>query len=149
MEDMSKEINTKDNSNINRTFIDELGIKFEDTPQGWCSTSEEACSREEMWQRQRDEWGFDERETWSLDYTFKLWLYERLKVYNEINTVDTTYNKFKFNGELITLQDCLDRMINGLEKVLKYREDTSHGPGKDTMDDVLNIFTLCFGGLWW
>jgi len=60
---MSKEINTTDNSNINRKFIDELGIKFEDTPQGWCPTSEEACGREEMWQRQRDEWGFDERET--------------------------------------------------------------------------------------
>ena len=87
---------------MKRKFIDELGIKYRDTPQGWLSNDND--KRISQWQKQREEWGFDEREVWDLRYAFALWLYERLKVYDEENIIDTSFHKFKYNGETLTFQ---------------------------------------------
>lgn len=133
---------------IVRKYIDELGIKHENTPQGWCPGDE----REEGWSKQREIYGFDSRETWSLDYTFKLWLYERLCMYNEINIVDTSYHKFKYKDSEITFQECLDRMIDGLKLDLTLDEFSNERKDRDIQDkieDVMPIFCLCHSCLWW
>ena len=35
--------------------------------------------RQPKWKEQQNKYGFDERETWSLDFTFIAWIYPRLK----------------------------------------------------------------------
>ena len=44
--------------------------------------------RNQKWEKEREECGFDERETWNLDFTFFCWLYERLMKYKEVSPVD-------------------------------------------------------------
>lgn len=39
--------------------------------------------RHKMWKRQRDKYGFDEREVWGLDHTMICLLYERIMFFNE------------------------------------------------------------------
>jgi hypothetical protein len=131
---------------LKRKYIDELGVKFEDTPQGWNTND----SRQEAWKQQREDYGFDSRETWSLDYTFKLWLYERLCMYNEINIVDTSFHKFSYNNETLTFQECLERMIEGLKLDLTIGDfSPEREQVREKIDDVVPIFALCHKCLWW
>ena len=129
-----------------RKYIDDLGIKFEDTPQGFNPCDE----RQEMWVKDREEFGFDERETWSLDFMFYMWLYERLKMFDEVNCFDTKAHTFEYKGEKLTLQDCIDRMIEGCK--LAITEDYYWSQDKELLEkinDVVKIFALCIGALWW
>ena len=131
-----------------RKYLDELGIKFEDTPQGWNTED----GRQEKWKPERETYGFDERETWSLDYTFKLWLYERLSMYNDVNRIDTKYHKYFYKDKEITLQDCIDRILEGLKLDLTlddYDAKRDDKTTQDKIDDILPLFTLIFNNLWW
>lgn len=130
-----------------RKYIDDLGVQYKDTPQGWCTEINDA--RLPAWQKQREEFGFDDRETWSLDYSFHLWLYERLRRYDEINIVDTSFHKFEYNGETLTFQDCIDRMLEGLKIELTTDYYNQTDEQKKKVDDVVNIFALCYRALWW
>lgn len=131
-----------------RKYIDELGIKFEDTPQGWCEND----VREEVWSKQRNIYGFDAKETWALDYTLKILIYERLCMYNELNIVDTSYYKFKYKESELTFQECIDSMIEGLKLDLTLEEFDKQRQNEDVkskIDDVFNILALCINYLWW
>lgn len=61
-----------------------------------CQTSIKDNSREERFQEQRKRFGFDERETWALDYTAAEWLYSHLRMYMEKagNIVDLSHYAF-------------------------------------------------------
>lgn len=102
------------------------------------------------WQKQREEWGFDERETWSLDYAFALWLYERLKVYNQINIIDTSFHKIKYKEETLSFQDCIDRMIEGLKiRIIDEFNWNLDADQIEKVEDAMQLFALCYHYLWW
>lgn len=141
---------------MNRKYIDDLGIKFEDTPQGFCNEEfleNVPGTRGEYWHKERAIYGFDNRETWSLDYAIKLYLYERLCMYNEVNCIDTEFHKFKYKGEELSQQQCIDRMIEGLKLDLTL-SDLNEKRFKDEnikskINDVFPILALCINSLWW
>ena len=70
------------------------------------NTSEKDRSdRDLTFKRQRKKYGFDERETWGLDFTSACWLYEHLCMYMDIGgkVVDLDFYKFdvpvlEYNG---------------------------------------------------
>jgi hypothetical protein len=130
---------------MNHKYLNDIGVKNEDMPWNWNPEDK----RQEFWKQQREEYGFDERETWSLDSTFEFWLYERLKMYNDINIVNTSYHKYKFKNEQITFQDCIDRMLEGLEISLTVDEFYRTEEQNKKVEDVVHIFALCFRSLWW
>lgn len=144
-----------------RKYIDDLGIEFEDTPQGWCLDEKEELDgwtskekRESIWRQEREKYGFDSRETWDLAYSFKLWLYERLSMYNEIvqNCIDTRFSEFDYKCRRITLQDGIDRILEGLKLDLTLDEYDLKRENKDIkkkIDDVMPLFSLCLNALWW
>ena len=74
--------------------------------------------RNQKWEKEREQYGFDERETWNLDFTFFCWLYERLKRYKEINCVDLSCKIVKVNDEEKTLEEWIDIMINNAEALI-------------------------------
>jgi len=84
-----------------------------------------------------------------MDFTFKLWLYERLSMYNEVNGVDTSFHKYEFKGEIITFQECIDRMLDGLKIELIIDEYRRTDEQKEKVEDIVNIFALCLHSLWW
>ena len=131
-----------------RKYIEDSGIKFEDTPQGMLSNDK----REEIWKEQREIYGFDTRETWNLDYTIKLFLYERLCMYNEINCIDTTFHKIEYDGEIVNFQDALDKMIEGLKLDLILDEYDKKRKEPDTEKKINDVFPLLaefIYCLWW
>lgn len=135
---------------MNRYYIDKLGIEFKDTPQGWNQDD----SRQIYWEKERNKYGFDERETWSLRYTMDLLLYERLCKFKEYASecIDFTFHKFKYEYEILTQEECIDRMIEGLKLELtldEFDEKRKCEKVKKLINDVYKIYALCKNSLWW
>ena len=136
-----------------RKYIQDLGIDFKDTPQGFSLNEKKAKEYAE----QRKVYGFDARNTYSLDLTIKLYLYENLCMYNEVNKIDTSYHKYQFKGEEITLQDCIDRMLESLKLdittplICEARNGDSEEAIKaqEKMNEWLELIPICLRDLWW
>lgn len=106
-------------------------------------------NRQEFWKEQRKEYGFDERDTWSLNYTLVLLIYPRLKMYNEINIVNTSFYKFIFEGNEYTQQECIDLILEGLETYLiKDNLDLSDDDYKN-IENAFALLGLIWWSLWW
>lgn len=75
-------------------YLNDLGI--ESTTACIFNTFEKDKDRDKRFKKQRKKYGFDERETWSLDYTLATWLYSHLMMYLEIGgkMVDLEFNHF-------------------------------------------------------
>ena len=52
--------------------------------------------RQKRWDAQRSEYGFDDRETWSLDFTASTWLHSHLCMFKDIGgeIVDLNFHSF-------------------------------------------------------
>lgn len=131
-----------------RKYLDDLGIKPEDRPEGFCPKDD---VREKEWKKQREIYGFDERETWGMDTTFYMWLYERLMMFNEKNILDTTFHKVEYEGETYTMQDCIDKMIEGckLELTKDYSFESLDDKSEKKINDVIPLLNLSIRLLWW
>lgn len=105
---------------MSRKYIDELNIDTRYLHDDAYYEEEGDNERIKKWKRERDIYGFDSRETWDLDFTMVLNLYERLKMYNEVNIVDTNshFNQFEYQGKTLTVQDAIDWMLEAAEEYL-------------------------------
>ena len=74
--------------------------------------------RNQKWEKEREQFSFDEREMWLLDFTFFCWLYERLRKYKEVSPVDLTHKIIKVNNEEKTLEEWLDLMISNSKDLI-------------------------------
>lgn len=130
---------------MKRKYLDDLGIK--DRHDLWNPND----NRQSIWQRQRREYGFDERETWSLDGTFYLWLYERLKMYLEYasKVVDLDFHEFIYKGEKYTQKQLIDMMIERLENYFANKYDTESEEESSRLDEVAEIWALVLPAMWW
>ena len=103
--------------------------------------------RNQKWKKETEEYGFDEREIWNLDFTFFCWLYERLKRYKEINCVDLSCKIVKVNDEEKTLEEWIDIMINNAEALIlldMYSEENIK-----LAEFTIEIFKQIIFYLWW
>lgn len=130
---------------MKRKYLDDLGIK--DRHDLWNPND----NRQSIWQRQRREYGFDERETWSLDSAFYLWLYERLKMYLEYasRVVNLDFHEFIFKGEKYTQKQLIDMMIERLENYFANKYDTESEEESSRLDEVAEIWALVLPAMWW
>ena len=92
------------------------------------------------------------RECWNLNYSFILWLKDRLPIYvkEASRTVDLEYHKFNYNGEEYTQLQLINRMI----KLIDYlTQDEKYFDWDQEVDDkteqLVEIFKLIFPSLWW
>lgn len=67
--------------------------------------------RDNQWKKERKKYGFDERETWSMNFTMITLLYERLKMYDEVNIVNTDYHKITIDEIERTQQWWMDELV--------------------------------------
>ena len=126
-------------------YLKDIGVKKGETPQTWYHDKKDP--REEKWAKQRLIYGFDDRETWSLDHTFCLWIYERLMMFKEVNIIDTDFHKYEFKGREITFTECIEIMLEGFRIGIEghdYKEDKY-----EKIDDAFKVFALCHSELWW
>lgn len=70
-------------------YLEQIGVESDDP----CVPNTEQVDekRDGLFKEQRDTLGFDERETWSIDFTLAAWVYERFMWYLEKAPIDTTF----------------------------------------------------------
>lgn len=131
---------------MGRKYLDDIG---EDYSWVW---KPEGSERDETFEREREIYGFDSRETWSLDYVFYMWLYERLKMFVEIGgqVVDLNYHKFDFKGKEYTQLELINMMIERLESYFK-KEDlfVSSEEEYESIKEIGEIWALVLPAMWW
>ena len=131
---------------MGRKYLDDIG---EDYSWVW---KPEGSERDERFEKEREIYGFDSRETWSLDHVFYMWLYERLKMFVEIGgqVVDLNYNKFDFKGKEYTQLELINMMIERLESYFK-KEDlfVSSEEEYEPIKEIGEIWALVLPAMWW
>ena len=131
-----------------RKYLDDIGITIDKRPEGWDNEDKKQVNK---WKKEQSIFGFDSRETWSLDYTFYLWLYERLMHFRKKSSQMTVAVDFKYKGQTMTYEECIEKMIKGC--ILKFQEDDRvHGLTEDEYEqvsDVTKIWAFIIPYMWW
>lgn len=106
--------------------------------------------RRDLWGKQSKEYGFDVRDTWNLDHTMLVLLYERLKMFNEVNIIDTEYHTVSYQGKELTLQQVMDKMIKKAEQVLTNKDYYTDFKEVDTAEqEIWEMWSLSHKLFWW
>ena len=137
-----------------RTYLDQIGVFRDERPDGW--TSGLKLRRRFRWWRERRKYGFDERETWALDKTIFMFLYERLKRYDEVNTINTSFHKKEYNGIVMTFQEAINRMIELSEDLIIKVDSLEIDDGcegvsriEQKAEELFGLLSVWIFHLWW
>lgn len=109
--------------------------------------------RAKLWKKQRKKWGgYDTRVGWNLRILLLETLYTWLKIYlNDADGyIDLSHYKFEINSETLTQKECIVRMIDDLEFVLKNLDnDKVRETVNAKVKDCFHILGECLFVLWW
>ena len=137
---------------MGRKYLDDIG---EDYSWVW---EPEGSERDELFEKEREIYGFDSRETWSLDHVFYMWLYERLKMYKEYagEIVNLDFHKFVYKEKEYTQRELINMMIQRLEYYFKFfgKEDSSKSYEEyeeeyESVKEIGEIWALVLPAMWW
>lgn len=126
-----------------RKYLDDIGVT--QRPDTW----NEDDVRQEQWVKEREEYGFDERETWALNFSFYLWLYERLKRFVDVCCIDLDYHKFQYNGAEYTQRQMIDMMIERLEFSFKPEYNDFDEKQYTYVSEIEKIWAIVLPAMWW
>lgn len=105
---------------------------------------------------------FDARDTFSMNDTLIAWLYECLRYFQDeaSKIVDFTFHKFIINGDELTQEQCIDRMVKDCKIVLLYNGGTNFDDFKEeekyfkdvicpAKDDLFMVLSKVYWSMWW
>lgn len=103
-----------------RAYLDSL--KNYETTTDW---GKDGDKRNRRWQAQRTRYGFDDRQTWSLDYAMTELLYERLQMFLQFSdpVIDLDHHKFSFEDHEYTQREAIKELIRMGKKILQESEE--------------------------
>jgi hypothetical protein len=135
----------KESKTMARKYLNDLGINDN------FMKLDPKDSRWTRWNREIEEYGFPDYETWCLDIYFYCWLYERLKMFLEVNCIDLNVHKFNFENKEYTQKELIDKMLHGCELALseafenkKLTEDE-----EKSVCDIPWIWATVMPAMWW
>ena len=124
-------------------YLNKLGIKSDDP----CvfNSENKRDKRIKRFNKQRAIYGFDERETWSMDYTLATWLYEHLKAFKHFTICNLDYHTFDIPVLYPLAQDELE-FADGYNFPNRYTkeviENHTQGESIDYMIDYLKHYLV-------
>lgn len=126
-----------------RKYLDDIGVT--ERPDTWNKND----GRKKQWEEESKIYGFDERETWLLDFSFYLWLYERLKMFIDVCSIDLDYHKFKYNGEEYTQRQMIDMMLERLEFSFRKEYNNCDSEQYNYVSEIEKIWAIILPDMWW
>ena len=157
---------------MSHKYLNKLGIES-NNPCVFNTEDIDAVERNKIFQKQRKKFGFDDRETWDLDYTLATWLYCHLKRLKKVTNTDLEYHQFnipilielpvpikhdfetKYYDEIIvkrTEEFAINTMIEYLKDFLLYNESVNFEDemrGREKYTCALKILAVVVHSLWW
>jgi hypothetical protein len=146
-------------------YLNAIGIAS-DNPCVFNTRAIDASSeRQARFEHERDEYGFDSRETWSLDYTLATWLFEHLSWYRDNAPIDMTFYDFdvpawdeqtasmsKTETVNLTQAQCIDTILDNLEFAIKNDGTATlktEAEAHERMSYALRILSESISVMWW
>lgn len=130
---------------MKRKYLDQAKIPHISRPDKWYGDT----IAHKKWKKQRNKYGFDIRDTFSMDITFYCWLLEHLMMYKEVTDVNLDECQIQYNDQELTLSECIDRMIEGCRIALSNWEYGYDSELKAKVDDVIKIWAVTIHAIWW
>ena len=106
-------------------------------------------SREPQWRQEQKEYGFDSTETWNLDSTFYLWLYERLRMYQDVTIVNLHYHTFDYKGCLYYQDELIEMMLERLRFCFSDVYDDFDESQYEYVHEIEHIWAIILPAMWW
>ena len=130
-------------------YLDDLGIPIE-----VYNHKLRFDKRHFKWWKQRRDYGFDDRETWNLDYELVAWLYSHCMMFKEKagDVVELEYHKFTYDGKEYTQLEIIDYIIECLGEYLKIGASWkvgSIGEAQEKVIKALHLWAEVWPAMWW
>jgi len=105
-----------------RLYLDRIGIKRRERPEWWLKPLRRTIK---CWFKKLL-YNVDPRETYDLDTTWRMWMYEHLKMFREqaIEVIDMTYPRIEYEGQKYSQLEMIDMMLDRLEFCFKHGYDS-------------------------
>ncbi len=84
-----------------------------------------------------------------MNYSFYLWLCERLKRYVEVACIDLNYHRFEYNGAEYTQGQLIDMMLDRL--LFSFGKEYNDFDEKqyEYVSEVEKIWAIVMPAMWW
>ena len=97
---------------------------------------------------------FDDRDTFNLDASLLMWLYERFryfqdKVSKNIVMDDPEHRTFEIDGKRLTQLQCIDRMVEDCKVALLSDDFDERDKMDAAMRDLFKILAEVYWCMWW
>ena len=102
---------------------------------------------------------FDKRDTFNLDSTLIMWLYEHLRYFQDVVAKkvvmdDPTWRTYEVDGEQLTQLQCIDRMVEDCKAILLYdelkdKDDQEWSKIDADKDDLFKVLSKVYWAMWW
>lgn len=102
---------------------------------------------------------FDDRDTFSMDHTLVMWLYERLRFFQEevSNDIDMTEKLYMFGKEVlidgkdVTMQECVDRMVEDCKLIVLALNSIPEDwvVAETAKNDLFKVLSKVYWAMWW
>ncbi len=145
---MAEEIKKEYDIVFKNKYLDELGIKPENYGTNFLYKDDE---RLERFAKEREEYGFDSRETWCLDSVFAEWLYTRCKMYLDTAQVSLDFHKFKYKEKMITQEEAIKKIIKWTEFYILHKNDCNENETKayKKLIKAAKLWAKILPCMWW
>ena len=137
---------------VRNKYLEDIGLKPHEYGTNFPDKKD---ARSKSWRKERNKYGFDQREVWNLDGTFYEWLYSRLCMYEDTASkiVDLTYFKFEYTPtgatEPVTVTQIeAIHIVRDEAKRMILRDEWSNNH-KPFDENIMILFCRLLPSLWW
>lgn len=134
-------------------YLEDLGLRPEDYGVNFSPKNDK---RRKKWAKQKEKFGFDERETWSLDHYFAEWLYSHCKMYlkEASKVIDLESEvKYEIDGRKYNQKEAIERILELLESYLTginhYKSIEKEAEAKEALKEASRIWSEIILDMWW
>ena len=132
-----------------RIWLNQIHVPKKYRPEGW----KKPLKRHLKCKLAKAVYGVDPRETYDLDETWRMWMYEHLKMYlKKANpVVDLTEHHFEWKGEQYSQLDMIHMMLDRLEFALNPKSGYDDFNEKDYnyIHEAEKIWAIICPAMWW
>ena len=127
-------------------YLEDIGIPIDEI-----GTNFRVDSDVEQWKKERELYGFDSRETWSLDKIFVEWLYSHLKMFVEAcdEVISLDYYKFDFEEKEYTQRESIGYILQACKNYLIFEDLEEEEQRVKDLQSAVRLFAEILPAMWW
>lgn len=126
-------------------YFDALGLKPEEYGTNFIADND---FRSGQWAQEREQYGFDSRETWNLDRTFIEWIYSRVMMYKEVTKIDMNFYRVPYHDGEITVGAAVDEILRLAREILT-GEENDEQIMLDNSREICDLWKEVLPHMWW